>query len=324
MPRFLRLVFAFVLASVGAVAMAAHAPSNFERDRQSILAMAGDYHVTFDFRETVALTPGYKPFVAKPTIGDEVVRVIEDTGTTIRLQHILVSDIAGKPYITKHWRQDWTYEPAKVLTYSSRGHWALKAVSAGDRKGAWSQTVYQTDDSPRYGGVGRWAYDNGATRWTSDVSGRPLARRDATRHPPYDHYDGVNRHTLTPTGWVHEQDNAKIGLKDGRPTTFVHETVLNTYQRGSDFKVVAAETYWAKTKGYWQKVRAGWDKALARDGTLAVSEEADDGAITVPLLMDLADQMVDGKITEALAVAQALPFIAADDAARRKTLAALE
>ena len=46
-------------------------------------------------------------------------------------------------------------------------------------------------------------------RWTSDETRRPLARRDAVRHPVYDHYLGVNRHALTPDGWVHEQDNAK-------------------------------------------------------------------------------------------------------------------
>ena len=33
-------------------------PSNFEQDRQSILAMAGDYKVTFDFTETVSFVEG--------------------------------------------------------------------------------------------------------------------------------------------------------------------------------------------------------------------------------------------------------------------------
>jgi hypothetical protein len=317
------LRFACVV-SLAAVTGAAAQTSTFEQDRRSILAMAGDYHVTFDMRETVALTPGYKPLPAKSLGGEEVVRVIEDTGRTIRLQHLLVADLKGKPYVTKHWRQDWTYEPKQVLTYIGPSKWALKPVKAEDAKGAWSQTVYQTDDSPRYGGVGRWAYDNGATRWTSDLSSRPLARRDATRHPPYNHYDGVNRHTLTPDGWVHEQDNAKIGMKDGKPVTFVHEVVLNSYRRGSDFEVAAADAYWAKTKDYWALVRAAWDRTLAAKKEIVVAEEAENGSLTGPLLMGLADEIVDGKMTTAKAADMARPFIASDDAKRRVTLASLE
>lgn len=39
-------------------ASAAIETAKFEQDRKSILAMTGDFDVTFDFRETVALTPG--------------------------------------------------------------------------------------------------------------------------------------------------------------------------------------------------------------------------------------------------------------------------
>lgn len=318
----LRLSIVLALGAAGGAT--AQAPSSYERDRQSILAMAGDFHVSFDMRETVALDPDYEPIAPKTSGGEEVVRVVEDTGRTIRLQHLLVAEIQGKPHVIKHWRQDWTYEPKTVLTYVGPGTWALKPVKAEDRKGAWSQTVYQTDDSPRYGGVGRWAYDNAATRWTSDVSGRPLARRDAIRHPVYDRYDGINRHTLTPDGWVHEQDNAKIGMKDGKPVTFVHEVVLNRYRRSGDFNVAAAEAYLAKTRDYWAAVRGDWDKAVARTGTLRVAEEPENGSLTGPLLMTLADEIVHGSRSTAEAVAQAAPFIAGDDAARRRTLAALE
>ena len=34
--------------------------ANFKKDRQAILAMAGNYHVTFDFIETVAFEEGYE------------------------------------------------------------------------------------------------------------------------------------------------------------------------------------------------------------------------------------------------------------------------
>ena len=34
--------------------------ANFEQDRDSILAMTGDYKVTFDFTETVSFVNGYE------------------------------------------------------------------------------------------------------------------------------------------------------------------------------------------------------------------------------------------------------------------------
>ncbi|KQS03857.1 hypothetical protein ASG11_06030 [Sphingomonas sp. Leaf357] len=266
------------------------------RDRAAILAMAGTFKVTFDMRETTPLVAGYTPYPAKLSGGHEVVRAIVDTPDLIVLQHLLVvTDGNGKTMVIKHWRQDWTWQPKTVLTYAGPGRWTLRAVPEAERKGAWSQTVWQTDDSPRYGGIGRWRYDDGATRWTSDETRRPLARRDATRNPPYDHYFGTNRHVLTPSGWVHEQDNAKIGTKDGKPATFVHEYVINTYVPASDFAIAAADSYWAKTKAYWSAVRADWDRAIASGTGITLKEEANNGSVTGHELMLIADDLVTGE-----------------------------
>ena len=315
-----RFAFAFAF-SFALPAAAAEKPP--ERDRQSILALAGDYKVRFDMRETVPFVPDYKPLEPKKSGGHEVVRVIEDRGDFISLQHMLVSEGADKkPVIVKHWRQDWTYEPAKVVVYESSGRWTLKPVPADKRQGAWSQTVWQTDDSPRYGGVGKWVYDHGVARWQSDETLRPLARRDAIRHPVYTWYVGVNRHALTPTGWVHEQDNAKLGLKDGKPVTYVHEVVLNTYAKSSGFTVKAADDYWAKTKSYWADVRLAWERQIAADGGVTVTEEADNGSVTGPKLMGLADDIAEGKVDTAAAAAQARALIASSE--RMRPLAALK
>lgn len=142
-----------------------------------------------------------------------------------------------------------------MLVYDGKSHWVVQDVARADAKGAWSQTVWQTDDSPRYGGLGRWRYDGGDVRWTSDETARPLARRDAVRNPVYDRYRGANRHALTAAGWVHEQDNAKLGLKGEKLTTFVHEIVLNTYRRDDDFPFAKGDAYWTKTKEYRAAVR---------------------------------------------------------------------
>nr|WP_286803404.1 DUF6607 family protein [Acinetobacter sp. UBA2063] len=75
------------------------------------------------------------------------------------------------------------------------------------------QTVWQVDDSPRYAGLGRWTKDNGVTEWTSNETYRPLPRREHTIRNDYDVIIGTNRHALTATGWVHEQDNIKFDSK---------------------------------------------------------------------------------------------------------------
>jgi hypothetical protein len=267
------------------------------RDRASILAMAGTYKVTFDMRETVPFVAGYTPLKPKLSGGHEVVRVVIDTPDVVGLQHLLVvEDEKGKPMVIKHWRQDWAWQPKALLAYSGPGQWTLEPVAAADARGAWSQTVYQTDDSPRYSGIGRWRYDGGVARWMSGETSRPLARRDATRNPPYDHYIGTNRHALTPTGWVHEQDNAKIGTKDGQQVTYVHEVLINSYEPATDFPVAAADDYWAKTRVYWEAVRADWDKAIASAKGLRLGELADTGSATGHELMLIADDIASGEV----------------------------
>jgi hypothetical protein len=277
----------------------------YQRDRAAILAMAGTYKVTFDFRETVSFVPEYMPLEPKKSSGNEVVRVIEDAPGKISLQHILVAEADGKQRIVKHWRQDWLYEPATILTYTRKNRWDVHAVPAGERAGAWSQSVWQTDDSPRYAGTGRWTHEGGASRWTSNATLRPLARRDAIREPVYDFYLGVNRHALTPGGWVHEQDNAKMQARGNATRLYVHEVVLNTYARFDGFDAAAADSYWAKTKSYWEAVRRAWSNAILKYKGVSLEQHPDAGSVTGRELMALADKVAAGELAESDAVAAA-------------------
>ncbi len=289
--------------------------SAFERDRQSILAQAGQYKVKFDFRENVSFQPGYTPFEAKTSGGNEIVRLVYDDGDRISLQHILVMEHEGQSIVVKHWRQDWVWEPETVLTYAGPDQWTLTPVSEAERSGAWSQTVWQTDDSPRYGGVGRWSYANGLAEWTSGPTWRPLARRDAIRNPVYDRYLGTNRHALTPTGWVHIQDNLKLGTgqgDEGDLVAYVQEDVINTYSRFADYNPAPGDTYWAATKDFWAEVRDIWDQAIAAHGGLSLEEEGNAGSVTGSALMGLASQIQDGLKTTEAAVAEARTLIAED------------
>lgn len=298
-------------APASAPATATTPAAAFERDRQAILAQAGQYRVHFDMRENVSFRADYDPLEEKLSGGSEIVRVVYDKGDRISLQHILVMEHDGQTMVIKHWRQDWTYQPQTVLTYAGPNQWVLTPVPEAQRQGAWSQTVWQTDDSPRYGGVGRWTYDNGLTAWTSDPTWRPLARRDAVRHPIYDRYLGTNRHILTPAGWVHIQDNMKMaGQTGGPPVAVVQEDVINTYDRSDSYSPKPGDDYWAKTQGFWAAVRDAWDAAVVAGNGVHLQQEAETGSVTGTPLMDLGQALADGEIAEPEAVAKARQLIA--------------
>ena len=284
------------------------AQARFERDRQAILSQQGQFRVRFDMRETVPFVDGYEPLDEKLSGGNEIVRVVYDDGDRISLQHILVMEHNDQVVVIKHWRQDWVYEPETVLTYAGTNQWVLTPVPEDQRKGAWSQTVWQTDDSPRYGGVGTWSYVNGLTEWASSPTLRPLARRDAVRDPVYDRYLGTNRHALTPFGWVHIQDNLKMSGAEGdegEAQVIVQEDVVNTYRRWDGYDATPGESYWADTQEFWAGVRSLWNEVIARDGGIYVEEEPNFGAVTGPTLMGLADRIHAGEITTEAGLAEA-------------------
>lgn len=296
------LVLLVPLPVLAQLAPAAAPASTFDADRADILGMAGNYKVRFDMQEATSWRADYTPIPVKVSGGHEVVRVIEDHGRIIRLQHLLVVDAGGKPMVIKHWRQDWEYEPARVLTYAGPDAWTWTALSPEARKGVWSQTVYQVDDSPRYGGWGKWQAFGGVRRWESGESWRPLARRDAIRGPVYDRYLGINRHALSPAGWIHWQDNLKMGEVSGKLSPIVQEYVLNSYTRDDAFNVKAAEDYWAATRGYWAAIRAEWERIGNAKGGIRITEEADHGTVISGRVLEIADELQAGKITEADAI----------------------
>ncbi len=283
--------------------------ASFQADRADILAMAGDFRVTFDMKETTPWREDYEPIDAKISGGHESVRVIEDTGRKIVLQHLLVVGSDDNPFVIKHWRQDWEYEPEQILTYNSAGQWVLEDVPEAMRAGRWSQTVYQVDDSPRYAGWGQWQTTNGVRRWRSNWTVRPLARRDATRNPDYDHYQSINRHQPFPGGWIHWQDNTKMKWVDGEAVPYVQESVLNTYVAFDGYPTDAADAYWAATEDYWAVVRAEWDKAIASGNGVTVEEEANTGTVISGRLLEMGTQVHMGEMEQVAAIAEAQTLI---------------
>ena len=131
---------------------------------------------------------------------------------------------------------------------------------------------------------------------------------------------GINRHQLTPTGWIHWQDNTKMMPAPdgtaGKAVPVVQEYVLNTYERFDGYNVAAAETYWAKTKGYWDAVRRQWDAVAEANGGIRIAQEAQAGTTIAGELMALADAIKDGKETSEAASAKAVALIA-DNTSRK-------
>lgn len=245
-----------------------------EKDRRAILAMASEYRTSFDFIEVAGFTAGFKPSKPYQSWGTEKVYVIEDRSDFISLQHVLVMHIVGadgkvQPAMAmKHWRQDWQFEPERLQVYRGFNAWETVPVGTTERRGAWSQSVFQVDDSPRYAGVARWEHSGNLSTWASD-SWRPLPRREYSVRDDYQVLIGGNRHTIVPTGWVHEQQNNKVALRaenaprDDSPV-IAREFGYNRYERIEGFDFSAGTKYLERSAGLWRAVRAEW-AALAAD-----------------------------------------------------------
>lgn len=283
------------LLSVTAIPAQAAAPP--DADRTAILAMAGEYAVTFDFTETVVLKPGYARKPSKRTGAHEVVIVVEDTPARIVLQHLLV---VGGGHVVKHWRQDWTWQAPTRFEFSADQSWSVRALSPALTTGAWTQCVYEVSDAPRYCGTARWVHDGTASTWESDRGWRPLPRREYTTRSDYNALGMVNRHTVTAEGWTHEQDNVKT-VRDaaGMPVgTIVREFGFNEYRRARGVDFAPAYRYWRDTAGFWAAVRTRWDRLWSAGG-VRLKTKVDGMPIIEPLFVQAGKQKAGSAVPDA-------------------------
>jgi len=258
-------------------------------DRQAILSMVGEFGVTFMFEETVALADDYERFDPKRTGAAETVVLLEDSGDRIVLQHLL---LVGDSVI-KHWRQDWTWEADHRFEFSDDQTWSRVPLSAERTEGKWTQCVFEVSDAPRYCGTGDWNHRYGNATWTSDRTWRPLPRRDYTIRDDYTALNVENRHTVTPTGWTHEQDNSKVVRVDGETReVLVREFGFNNYIRTDRTDFTAAYDYWDDTAEYWATVREAWTRMLDNGGVVLDTDV--DGMPVIDGLFELADATREG------------------------------
>ena len=280
------------------------APSARERDRHAILAMAGTFRVTFDFLEVAGFRPGFVPDRPYQSWATEYVYVLRDEPRLVSLQHLLVMFTKAKdgsvegPFVTKHWRQDWRYEDPELLTYRGRNTWAIARVPPAQVRGTWSQAVFQVDDSPRYESYGRWEHFGNVSRWRSATTWRPLPRREFSVRNDYQVLIGTNEHTITPTGWVQEENNLKVALDaQGKPIAtdpvLAEEIGLNRYERLKDFDQSAGERYLERTEPFWEAVRHAWASIVRERRGFTLRAPPDQGQLFTPLF-EYADRLAEG------------------------------
>jgi hypothetical protein len=292
----------------------AEASGKAEKDRLAILAMQGEYRVDFHFQETVALRPGYEPRDDKNSGGYEYVHVVEDSPGKIVLQHLLVMPGGG---VIKHWRQDWTYEATERFDFVADQTWQVEALDPAEQASAWTQCVYEVSDAPRYCGSGTWNHEYAVSTWTSDRSWRPLPRREYTKRDDYNALNVENRHTITPNGWTHEQDNTKT-IRDGRETveTIVREFGFNDYRSIEGFDFEPARVYWNDTSEYWASVRDAWQRRLAAGNTLVLTTEVDG----MPLITGTFEQAANAESTSVDEERAAIEALLSDHTESRQSM----
>ncbi|MEM1083389.1 MAG: DUF6607 family protein [Verrucomicrobiota bacterium] len=301
------LFFALTLTAV-----AAAAPP--EQDRKAILAMAGNHAVDFHFQETVPVAPGYKLKEGSyDESAHEIVKVVEDSPERIALQHILVvKDKKGETKIIKHWAQVWTWQDTEILDYCGEDgvhNWKKVKLSQDEAAGTWSQLVTQVDDTPRYEGYGRWVHKMGESSWQSSPTRRPLPRREYTKRDDYDYLLVTNRHTITPIGWVHFQDNRKIvDREDEDKQVLCYEEGLNSYVRAEVPQGKAALDWWAEHGAFWDEVRTFWISAGESTEKSFSYTTSKDGESLSKLMKEMQDNPPEkGQVAERLQ-----PFVIAD------------
>lgn len=240
------------------------------KETEAIKSLCGCYDVDFKYAETFASNKDYQ--YAKPyhVGGLEYIVPIEVSTKKIMIQHLLVVEDS---MVIKHWREDWEYEKKDLWLFSKDATW--KKTIAPNTKGAWTQTVWEVDDAPRYQGASKWIENDGKYYW-ENTTDAPLPRREYTKRSDYNVTRRTNRIYHTDTGWMHEQDNDKVIRADGaKDVVLAQEKGYNNYIKTDDKKCAFAKYWWEKNKDFWVTIRQVWDEEMKNKTELHLLSEVD-------------------------------------------------
>src|SRR5690606_40944575 len=138
-----------------------------------------------------------------------------------------------------------------------------RKLSSDKVSGSWTQKVFEVNDAPRYSAAARWVHTADFPYWEAE-SNAPLPRREYTKRSDYQILRRNNRHGITATGHVHDQDNQKVIVEDdGLHKTLVNEKGYVTYNRIDDKECQLATQWWDDNKAFWRISRGVWEEVLA-------------------------------------------------------------
>ena len=247
------------------------------KDKQSIKSMCGCFEIEFNFAETFVFSDkeDYQKSKIYKTKALEWGQLILDEKNKISIQHLLIVGSKQFPSIVKHWRQDWIFQNTDLYLYDKNDKWSYITLDKKDVKGQWTQKVYQVDDSPRYEGSASWIHQDGKSYW-ENTTPAPLPRREFSKRSDYNVTMRGNRHEITRTGWIHDQDNKKIQKQDDSQFVLAHEKGYSTYTRVPDSECKAAVEWWDKNGSKWKMVRDKWDIIYSSNKDLTLKPAVDD------------------------------------------------
>ena len=264
-----------------------------KKDIKSIKEMCGCFEVRFDFAETFIKTDdeGYEGSKNYSSGGLEWAQLVEEDKNKISIQHILIAGSKERPYIIKHWRQDWLYQNIDFYVYDHDNKWSFVKKDIKDMKGQWTQKVFQVDDSPRYEGSGSWVHVDGKSYW-ENTSSAPLPRREYSKRIDYNVTLRGNRQEITPSGWVHNQDNKKIiRVKGEKDKILAHEKGYNNYVKVDDSRCESAANWWDKNKTKWENVRMKWAEVYGRKKNLNLKKTVNNNPLYMVLFSEDINQI---------------------------------
>ena len=263
-----------------------------KKDIKSIKEMCGCFEIRFDFAETFIKTgdEDYKPSKNYSSGGLEWAQLVTDNKNEISIQHILIAGSKDRPYIIKHWRQDWLYQNTDFYMYDYNNNWNYIKKDKNEVKGQWTQKVFQVDDSPRYEGSGSWVHVDGKSYWENTTSA-PLPRREYSKRSDYNVTERGNRQEISLTGWVHDQNNKKIiRKKEGKDVVLAYEKGYNNYVKVEDSKCESAVKWWVKNQNKWKNVRNKWEEVYGRNKNLSLKKLVNDSPLYIVLFAEEINQ----------------------------------
>ena len=137
-----------------------YSTSKAQQGKEHIEKLCGCFSVNFQYAETFSPIDSYKYYPREEMNAVELVLPIEEQPGKLALQHFL---IINDSMVIKHWREEWAYESTSLLHFKGNKTWVKMMVPEPDRAGAWTQSIWEVNDEPRYQGSGRWITNNGKT-----------------------------------------------------------------------------------------------------------------------------------------------------------------